>query len=259
MFNDSEWGKRGIDEIFIAKSEIVKLYSLVNEFKMYCALDEFLGIDAEAIKFESNIFPEIHNIANSWGDPERLETPEHWTGTVLWQCHLHVNVQRYCLDSKKHWRNLRFEFRESKNCTQRFPQGHWTLIGPGKEMKWYGTRDFGPDGKWNSIAAKMVKNFRETMHPVFTSVNALNSGILRQMKGKTSMHFNAEATNSELLFLIVFSANQLSVYGAVATCCYQCGSREFEEPGNPSDYHLAENDYSFDALQFDCFRIKIKM
>ena len=95
------------------------------------------------------------------------------------------------------------------------------------------------------------------MHPVFTSVNALNSGILRQIKEKTSMHFNAEATNSELLFLIVFSANQLSVYGAVATCCYQCGSREFEEPGNPSDYHLAENDYSFDALQFDCFRIKI--
>ena len=39
--------------------------SLVNEFKMYCALDEFLGIDGEAIKFESNIFPEIHNIANS--------------------------------------------------------------------------------------------------------------------------------------------------------------------------------------------------
>ena len=135
MFNDSEWGKRGIDEIFIAKSEIVKLYSLVNEFKMYCALDEFLGIDAEAIKFESNIFPEIHNIANSWGDPERLETPEHWTRTVLWQCHLHVNVQRYCLDSKKHWRNLRFEFRESKIVhTGDFRKVTGHLLGP--EKKW---------------------------------------------------------------------------------------------------------------------------
>ena len=25
------------------------------------------------------------------------------------------------------------------------------------------------------------------------------------------------------------------------------------------NYHLTENDYSFDALQFDCFRIKIKL
>ena len=56
------------------------------------------------------------------------------------------------------------------------------------------------------------------------------------IRGKSSIHFNAESMNSELLFRIIFSANQLSVYGVVANWCYQCGSREFEEPGNPSDY-----------------------
>ena len=120
--------------------------------------------------------------------------------------------------------------------TQRFPKGHWTFIGPGTEMKSYGTRDFRPDGKWNSIEAKMVQNFKETMHRVLTSISALNRGILRMIKGKSSIHFNAESTNSELLFRIIFSANQLSVYGAVANWCSQCGLREFEEPGNPSDY-----------------------
>ena len=42
---------------------------------------------------------------------------------------------RYCLDSKKHWRNLRFEFRESKNCTHkdfRKVTGHLSDL----EQKW---------------------------------------------------------------------------------------------------------------------------
>ena len=120
--------------------------------------------------------------------------------------------------------------------TQRFPEGHWTFIGPGTEMKCYGAREYRLEGKWDCIAAKMVQNFKETKHPVLTSISALNRGILRMIKGKSSIHFNAESTNSELLFRIIFSANQLSVYGAVANWCYQCGSREFEEPGNPSDY-----------------------
>ena len=85
-------------------------------------------------------------------------------------------------------------------------------------------------------SSENVQNFQETNHAAFTSISALNCGILRQMKAKTSIHFNAESTNSELFFKIIFSANQLSVHGQVANWCYQFRSREFEEPGNPSDH-----------------------
>ena len=40
-------------------------------------------------------------------------------------------------------------------------------------------------------------------------------------------------TNSELLFKIIFSANQLSIYGAVADC-YRSGAKENEQAGKPS-------------------------
>ena len=48
--------------------------------------------------------------------------------------------------------------------------------------------------------------------------------------GKTSIHFSAEATNSELVLKIVFSANQLSIYGAVSNWCYQYEARGKEQP-----------------------------
>ena len=62
---------------------------------------------------------------------------------------------------------------------------------------------------------------------------ALSRGILKQVKNNTSIHFNAEMTNSEFLFKILFSANQLSIYGAVADC-YRFGAKENEQAGNPS-------------------------
>ena len=80
----------------------------------------------------------------------------------------------------------------------------------------------------------MSLNFQETNHPLFTSSSALNRGIVKQTKGKTSTHFNAEMTNSELLFKIIFSATQLSMCGAVACWCYHHGAKEDEEAGNPS-------------------------
>ena len=87
------------------------------------------------------------------------------------------------MGKEKFWRYLFFEIGKIKKLyAQQFPLGHWTFIGPGDEMKWYGTRNCRPEGKWNSTAAKMVQNFKETKHPVFTSINALSRGILRQNK-----------------------------------------------------------------------------
>ena len=116
---------------------------------------------------------------------------------------------------------------------QQFLQGHRTFIGPGDEMKWYGTRNCRPEGKWNSIAAKMVQNFKETKHPVFTSINALSRGILRQNKGKPSTQLKAEKTNSELLYKIKTSLRISSVsteqlrVGVVNTNREKANNQEF--------------------------------
>ena len=53
------------------------------------------------------------------------------TRTILWQDHIHVNVQRHWMGKEKYWRNLHFEI-----YAQHFPQGHQTFVGSGDEMKW---------------------------------------------------------------------------------------------------------------------------
>ena len=75
----------------------------------------------------------------------------------------------------------------------------------------------------------MVQRFKETGHLVFKSISASSRGVLQQKKGKTSIHFNGDSMNTELLFQTVHSANQLSVYGAVANWCYEFGSTEDEK------------------------------
>ena len=61
----------------------------------------------------------------------------------------------------------------------------------------------------------MVERFKDTGHPVLKSIRALSRGILRKKNGRDTIHFNADASNTELLFRIIHSVNQLSIYGAV--------------------------------------------
>ena len=74
----------------------------------------------------------------------------------------------------------------------------------------------------------MVQRFKETSRPVFTSASALSRGILRTLKGKETIHFNADASNTELLFRIIHSMNQLKINGAVSNWCEQFGFTEDE-------------------------------
>ena len=69
----------------------------------------------------------------------------------------------------------------------------------------------------------MVQRFKETGHPVFTSASALSRGILRKLKAKETTHFNADVSNTELLFRIIHSVNQFSICGAVANWCEEFG------------------------------------
>ena len=68
---------------------------------------------------------------------------------------------------------------------------------------------------------------------------------------REAVHFNAESKNSELLFKIIFSANQLSVYEAAANWCYQLGSKKSEEPGNPSVHEEIVNKGLMNSVEAD--------
>ena len=92
----------------------------------------------------------------------------------------------------------------------------------------YGGCNYKPEGKWNSIASQMVQRFKETGHAIFTSAGALRRGILRKLKGKDTVHFNADTSNTELLFRMIHSANQLSIYGAVSKWCEEFGLKPEE-------------------------------
>ena len=66
----------------------------------------------------------------------------------------------------------------------------------------------------------MVERFKDAGHPVFKSISATSRGILKKKKtGRDTFHFNADASNTELLFRII----QLSIYGAVSNWCEQFG------------------------------------
>ena len=106
------------------------------------------------------------------------------------------------------------------NDARRFPHGHWSFLGPGSKKKWYGTFSEKPDGVWDKTAEDMMLELAETIHPMFRASSALERGELRSKGGsKKTIHFNGSEPNVELILRAIISANQLSVYGAVADLC----------------------------------------
>ena len=92
----------------------------------------------------------------------------------------------------------------------RFLQGHWTLLGPRKRSCMVNPRTLQME-KWTP-QQKMVHRFKETGHPVFKSISSLSRGILKRKKGKETIHFNGDSSNTELLFRIFHSLNQQGVF-----------------------------------------------
>ena len=80
----------------------------------------------------------------------------------------------------------------------------------------------------------MLMEFAESGHPIFRATTPLSRGIVkRKGRGKLSIHFAADQDIIVTIFRIIFSVNQLSVYGAVAVLCEefdsdQDGSGELE-------------------------------
>ena len=101
-----------------------------------------------------------------------------------------------------------------------FGTGQWSFIGPGSEKKWYSIKEHSSQGIWDNIAQKMLVEFAESGCPIFGATTPLSRGKLKS-KGhrKLSSHFAVTQETIETIFRIIVSANQLSLYGAVAEMC----------------------------------------
>ena len=77
-----------------------------------------------------------------------------------------------------------------------------------------------PQGIWDKLAEKMLIEFAESGCPIFRATTPLSRGQLKSKgHGKLSIHFAAVQETIETIFRIIVSANQLSLYGAVAEMC----------------------------------------
>ena len=69
----------------------------------------------------------------------------------------------------------------------------------------------------------MLIEFAESGCPIFRATTPLSRGQLKSKgHGKLSIHFAAVQETIETIIFIIVSANQLSLYGAVAEMCEEC-------------------------------------
>ena len=106
-----------------------------------------------------------------------------------------------------------------------FGIGQQSFIGPGSEKKWYSMEENSPQGAWDPIEDKMLLEFAESGCPTFHATTPLSRGKLRSKRhGKLSIHFATDQETIETIFRTIVSANQLSLYRAVANMCEECES-----------------------------------
>ena len=116
---------------------------------------------------------------------------------------------------------------------KRFGIKLWSFIGPGSEKKWYSMEENSPQGIWDHIAEKMLLEFAESGCPIFRATTPLSRCKLKSKgHGKLSIHFAADHGTIETIFRIIVSANQLSLYGAVANMCEEFETHQ-DRSGQP--------------------------
>ena len=194
---------------------------------------DYDGINGEPTEFEWNIFPGFTTLqlCGKINDPlsDLGETPEIFTGRILFMS----MFNDISCDRKGNKEECLANAGVVSILAKKFGIGQWSFVGPGSEKKWYSAEN-SPQGAWDHIADEMLLEFAESGHPIFRATTPLSRCILKSKgHGKLSIHFDADELTIETVFRIIISANQLSIYGAVATICeeietHQDGSGELE-------------------------------
>ena len=128
-----------------------------------------------------------------------------------------------------------------------------------------------PQGIWDNIAEKMLVEFAESGCPIFRAATPMSRGQLKSKgHGKLSIHFAADLVTIQTIFRIIVSANQLSLYGAVAEMCEEYESFR-ERPERPvvmgqsivlsaikAEVSLENNDPAYQSLLFQQYEERIE-
>ena len=70
------------------------------------------------------------------------------------------------------------------------------------------------------MAERKLSEFAESGCPIFRATSPLSRGRLGSKgHGKLSIHYAADLETVETIFVIIVSANQLSLYGAIEEIC----------------------------------------
>ena len=175
------------------------------------------AINGESTEFEWNIFPgfttlqlcdKISDLLSSMG-----QTPESFTGIILFMS----MFNDISCDKKGNKEECVANSKVVSILAKKFGIGQWSFIGPGSEKKWYSMEEKSPQGIWDHIAEKMLVEFAESGCAIFRATTPLSRGKLKSKgHGKLSIHYAADLETIETIFRIIVSANQLSLYGAVA-------------------------------------------
>ena len=141
------------------------------------------------------------------------ETPENFTGRIIFMS----MFNDISCGSKDNEKDCLANAKLASLYAKRFGKGQWSLIGPGSEKsgtvsvktvhKEYGTIWL-TGCCWNSQRV-VVQSF--ALRALCPDVDSKSKG-----HGKLSIHYAADLETIETIFRIIVSANQLSLYGAVA-------------------------------------------
>ena len=190
---------------------------------------DYDGIDGEPTEFEWNIFPgfttlqlcgKVNDLLSDLG-----QTPETFTGRILFMSMFNdISCDRKC-NKEECLANARV-----KVLAKKFGIGQWSFIGPGSEKKWSSGEENSPQGIWGHIADEMLMEFAESGHPIFRVTTPLSRRTLKSKgHGKLSIHFTADYPTIETIFRMIVSANQLSLYGAVANICEEFEAHKIDQ------------------------------
>ena len=184
---------------------------------------DYDGISGEATEFEWNIFLGFTTL-QLYGKVTDLlsrlgETPTNFTGRIPFMS-MFNDISCGTKDNDREcWANAEVV------SIEKIGIGQWSFTGPGSEKKWYSMVENSPQGICDHIAEKMLVEFAESGCPIFRATTPLSRCKLRSKgHGKLSIHFAADQETIETIFRIIVSANQLSLYGAVANMCEECES-----------------------------------
>ena len=180
---------------------------------------DYDSINGESTEFKWNIFPgfttmqlcdKVNDLLSNLG-----QTPATFTGRILF---MSMFNDIFC-DRKGNKDECLRNAESVKVLARRFGIGHWSIIGPGSEKKWYSSEN-SLQGACDNIAEKMLQEFAESGHPTFRATTPLSKGLLKSKgRGKLSKNFPADQDTIDTIYHIILSVNQLSVYGAVAAVC----------------------------------------